>query len=282
MKNVTLLIAVLFCCFTFCYSQPGQPDLSFGNKGIVKTDLGSKKVTQTANYQLLLQADGSFYVVFEKNSQYFISKNLPDGSVDSSYGNHGYSSPLYFPPSRAILQPDGKIVVLSTVRGPSRAKADFAILRIDINGNPDSTFSNDGLVITDFNSSDDFPYSAAFDNEGRIVVMGITRKYTTSRYNLALARYNGDGSLDSSFSNDGKDSIDFGSHAYFTSIAIQNNGKVLIMGTSDTYRRPTLARFNVDGSVDSSFSGDGRQSIHVGDYNCANALAVQTDGKIVV
>ena len=273
MKKVILLFAVALCCFKPGYCQPGSLDSSFGTDGIVKTDLGYKITAGTNITNVLLQSDNSSYAIFQTYYQNFILKNLPDGSRDSAYGENGFSSPLYFRPNNAILQPDGKMVLVG---------GGFDISRFNTNGTPDSTFSDDGLQTTDFNSSYSFASRVAVQKDGKIVVAGL------SEQNFALARYNANGSLDSSFSNDGKFLTDFLS--YFSdgvcAITIQNDGKIVIAGSISAITNTpdfVVARYNADGSTDSSFSEDGKQTT---DFNSwserATSITIQDDGKIVV
>src|SRR5205085_12291151 len=98
----------------------------------------------------------------------------------------------------------------------------------------------------------------------KIVVGGI------SGLNFALARYNTDGSPDSSFSRDGLLTGSF--RAALTSLVIQPDGKILVGGGF------VLVRYNADGSRDNDFNGNGRLPISI----LCDALAIQADGKILV
>lgn len=105
-------------------------------------------------------------------------------------------------------------------------------------------------------------------------------------YDFALARYDPDGSLDSSFSGDGKQTTDFiGNNDVGHAVIVQTDGKVVVAGESN--QGPAmdfaLARYNANGTLDSSFSGDGKQTTDfTGGDDVGRALAVQTDGKVVV
>jgi uncharacterized delta-60 repeat protein len=139
-------------------------------------------------------------------------------------------------------------------------------------GDLDASFSGDGKQTTDFGDWD-YAQAVAIQGDGRIVVAG------GSGANFALARYNADGSLDSSFSGDGKltdsaDSFDG------RSVAIQSDGRILVAGGSGADL--ALARYNADGSPDTSFSGDGRVTTDLGGTDSGQAVAIQSDGTIVV
>ena len=66
----------------------------------------------------------------------------------------------------------------------------------------------------------------------------------------------------------------------FTGVALQPDGKIVVAGTSNNDF--LVARFNPDGSLDTSFDGDGIKTIEVGGTEHASAVAIQSDGKIVV
>ncbi len=95
---------------------------------------------------------------------------------------------------------------------------------------------------------------------------------------FALARYNPNGSLDPSFSGDGRQTTDFVGGAGANGVALQGDGKILVVGGGGGDF--ALARYNPNGSLDSSFSGDGRQRTHFGGTEFANGVALQ-GGKIV-
>jgi uncharacterized delta-60 repeat protein len=153
-------------------------------------------------------------------------------------------------------------------------------------GNLDPTFGGDGKVTTDFTNSYDAAYSIAIQDDGKLVVVGETASDQRSP-EFAVARYNPDGSLDPSFSKNGKRRTDFTPHEDVPfGVAIQADGKIVVAGTA-AYDRPTskfaLARYNADGSRDTSFSGDGKlMTAFTSRGDVGNALALQNDGKIVV
>jgi uncharacterized delta-60 repeat protein len=112
---------------------------------------------------------------------------------------------------------------------------------------------------------------------------GIRQKGFTPR-NFALARYNQNGSLDTSFDGDGKVTTLIGTSSVASEVALQADQKIVVVGhASDPTQRFAVARYNVNGSLDSSFSGDGKvtTAFALGESS-AFGLAIQTDGKIVV
>ena len=176
-------------------------------------------------------------------------------------------------------QPDGKLVVVGTTSN------DFAVTRYLPDGELDTSFSDDGQVITDLGGSDR-ANAVAIQPDGKIVVAG------TNNQNFALARYNADGSLDTSFAGDGllslsTDSLggNFGA-AEGTSVAIQTDGKILVGGSikQGEPKKFGLVRVLADGTLDLSFDSDGFATSQFEPGGLSNeeikAIAVRADGEI--
>jgi uncharacterized delta-60 repeat protein len=158
---------------------------------------------------------------------------------------------------------NGKVVVAGT-SVQAGGVGEFAVARYNPNGSLDKTFSGDGRVLTQFPGSTnlgDTARAVAIEN-GKIVVAGYSEQPAFVD-KFAVARYNPNGSLDTTFSGDGRVLTRFpgatgGDEAYAMAI---ENGKIVVGGTSGQAagREFALARFNPNGSLDSSFSGDGRK-----------------------
>ena len=163
---------------------------------------------------------------------------------------------------------------------------DAFITRFALNEVNDApTFSiGDGIVTTGIGAGSDNGYSVAMQADGKILVAGSS--FDGVNYDFALVRYNSDGSLDTSFSTDGKLTTSIGAgSAYGQSVAVQTDGKILVGGYAtgtfgDEY---ALARYNSDGTLDTSFSTDGivTTSFGLGDAY-GKSLTLQADGKILV
>jgi uncharacterized delta-60 repeat protein len=114
--------------------------------------------------------------------------------------------------------------------------------------------------------------------DGKIVAVG------GDGNDFALARYNPNGSLDTSFSGDGKQTTVFSDEVdEANGVAIQGDGKIVAVGRAGSTRvfSFALARYNPNGSLDPSFSGDGRQTTDFGGFDGAGGVALQANGKIV-
>ncbi len=176
------------------------------------------------------------------------------------------------------IQSDGKIVVAGG------SGSTFALARYNANGSLDTTFDGDGKLTTTFGGTSSAAYGVAIQSDGKIVAAGYSLSATNNQ-DFALARYNTDGSLDTSFDGDGKLTTDFGSFFDFAfSVAIQSDGKIVAAGNSGAGNTQdfALARYNTNGSLDTSFDVDGKVTTSFAAGNdIAYSVAIQTDGKIV-
>jgi uncharacterized delta-60 repeat protein len=162
---------------------------------------------------------------------------------------------------------------------PHRVKAD--------DGDLDKSFGAGGKVITDFSGGEDEATAVALQSDGKIVAVGSTIKAIVgAKRDFALARYNPDGTLDTTFGSVGKVATDFGNADIALAVAIQPDGKIIAAGKAfklgktaiDTGNYFAVARHNSDGSLDTTFGSGGKV---IGDLGAADALAIQADGKIV-
>jgi uncharacterized delta-60 repeat protein len=145
----------------------------------------------------------------------------------------------------------------------------------------DTTFDSDGKVTTDFGAAEDAS-AVAIQPDGRIVAAGESQGGFGRDF--ALARYNVDGSLDTSFDSDGKVTTDFGVLDAASDVAIQPDGRIVAAGNSGGFgfsRDFALARYNRDGSLDTSFDSDGKVTTDFGGSEVATAVAVHPDGRCV-
>ena len=154
-------------------------------------------------------------------------------------------------------------------------------------GDLDTTFGTDGKVITTVGvpTTANLAYSIAIQSDGKIVVAGEARNGFNNS-DFAVVRYNTDGSLDTSFGQGGKVTTAIGSaDDVALSVALQPDGKIVVAGVSDNGSNFdfAIARYNMDGSLDTSFGTGGKVTTEVGSYHdYAYSVALQPDGKIVV
>src|SRR5262249_37359654 len=135
-------------------------------------------------------------------------------------------------------------------------------------------FGTGGIVTTKIGTNDQ-ANAAVIQPDGKIVAAG-----HTNQNQFALGRYNPDGNLDTTFGAGGIVTTPVvGGKAY--ALAIQPDGKLIAAGGSDTFGSFVIARYNTDGSPDTSFSGDGQTTTFIGSNSTPYSLALQSDGKIV-
>lgn len=183
----------------------------------------------------------------------------------------------------AAVTREGGIVVAGPVRRADDDDADFAVARYRPDGHLDPTFGRRGITVTNL-GGDDEPHALALQADGRIVVAGYSDVEGSSRF--ALARYRPDGHLDPSFGKGGTlvtgmEGKDVGAYG----VAIQEDGKIVLAGYSDTEgsSRLALARYRPDGQLDPAFGNAGRVFTDMmGTDVSANAVTLQPDGKVVL
>jgi uncharacterized delta-60 repeat protein len=200
------------------------------------------------------------------------------GDLDPTFGSGGLVAISgYGTPTRAggmTLQGDGKIVTVGET-----VSEDWAISRFNSDGTPDTSFSGDGVQSLDMGGSDSAA-DVAVQPDGKLVVVGWAT--VAGRDVFGVARFEANGDLDSSFSDDGLQTTDFaGSGASATAVALQSDGRIVVVGTANGDY--ALARYNIDGSLDWTFGNVGTKTTNLGfEEQGATAVAVQPDGKLVV
>jgi uncharacterized delta-60 repeat protein len=210
------------------------------------------------------------------------------GDLDPTFSGDGKQTTdfLGYSSARATaLQPNGKIVAVGADTVP---RSYFAIARYRPNGALDPTFSGDGKQRTGFDPGYAVANAVALQPNGKIVAVGTAD--TANGTNIALARYNPDGSLDTSFSGDGKQRTNLGRYGEAHGVALQADGKIVVVGRtcvtdpsgSCSAFNFAVVRYNPNGSLDTSFSGDGKQTTDFGGYlDIARAVVLQ-GAKILV
>lgn len=187
------------------------------------------------------------------------------------------------------LQPDGKIVQVGTA---SRSLL-FAVVRYNSNGTRDSSFGSDGKVSTAMTNPARTAVARAvvIQPDGKIVAGGDANPFFPGIHssNFALARYNTDGSLDTTFDGDGKVLTDFGVSGpdFMWDMILQPDGKIIAVGESyginaEPYFDFSMARYNSDGSLDSTFGVGGRATANFGYGDGAKSVVLRPDGKILL
>jgi uncharacterized delta-60 repeat protein len=228
-----------------------------------------RSVAMSASLACLVRA--FFVFVTLAASHAAVAVNLVSTTLTPIPGGDNWSA-------RALVQADGKIVVVGTARHGYRK---FALTRYHPDGSLDTGFGNGGTHLQAIDGRDAEAWAAVLQADGKIVVAGHVGTGNDER--MALARFNPDGSLDAAF---GAKVINAGpSYSRARAVAIQADGKVVVGGSSigPTGKAVmTLARFNADGSVDSTFAGGFFYSGEAVNSETVTAIGFQSTGKIVI
>jgi uncharacterized delta-60 repeat protein len=182
------------------------------------------------------------------------------------------------------VQRDRKVVVAGYELdfGPSD---DFVLARYTVNGDLDRSFDGDGKVATDFAAGRDGAFDVQIQGDGKIVAAGESRRGGVSA--IALARYNRDGTLDSTFGEGGKVLTTYGPGSIdrAQAVLLQTDGKIVAGGLTRSGASSSFAltRYLPDGTLDPSFGSRGRVTTPIPrrENDRVYALAVQPDGKLV-
>ena len=199
------------------------------------------------------------------------------GNLVVDFGGYDFSNQL-------AIQADGKIIVSGYSANGTSGTTDFAMVRFNPDGSLDKSFGTGGKLTTDF-GADDHSISLTLLPQGQILLAGevYTPPFTYPNVDLGMARYNADGTLDTSFGLDGKVTTNFGS--FINDLTVQADGKVIVVGGTLGPRSDqndlNMARYNPDGSLDTTFSDDGRLTIDRGGNEIFGRVQVQADGKIL-
>ncbi len=293
MKNihaVSLLLGLLFVPLVNA-AAPGDLDLSFGGTGIVAT-LPTLAGTGFNGNDVLQQADGKLVVAgYRYNKKgirnFAVVRYNSDGSLDSTFNGTGAVTTVLsglLKPSdygqSVIQQANGRLVVAGN--SFNGANEDFGLVRYNQDGSLDVTFNETGVVTTSIGTGNDKCYSVIQQADGKLVASGTS--YTGSNADFALARFESDGSLDTSFGVNGKVVTPIGTGSDFGQSVIElSDGKLLMVGYSEYVF--VLVRYNDDGSLDTTFDGDGKLFAGITTYPAASyglSVLQQADDKIVV
>ncbi|MBG9389182.1 calcium-binding protein [Caenimonas aquaedulcis] len=287
------------------FNHDGTVDPTFGNSGWVKTSISNTGNLNDRVSGMLIQPDGKIVLAgFTRsagagNNDFLLVRYNQDGSLDTSFDGDGKVITAFNSGAdaavRVLMQPDGKLLAIgnATIGGSTQ----FAIARYNSNGGLDTGFGNAGIVTTDIDANGDTAYAAVMQADGKIVVVGnaAAADAASSLGNWAVARYNTDGSLDNSFSGDGKVTTSVATGGgWAQAVAVQADGKLVVAGFSASASNINIwdlavVRYNTDGSLDTSFGSGGkvvrdfaRDPYDLTSDDMAFSVVIQPDGRIVL
>lgn len=276
------------------YNVDGTLDASFGANGTVTTDVLA--LSSDAAFAVVVQADGKIVAAGQADVDggfdFALARYNRDGTLDAAFGVGGkVLTPFDDEPSgqdfsvaqafAVALQPDGKIVAAG--QAFIESSFDFALARFNTDGTRDVDFGTRGRATTNFAGGHDRARAVAIQPDGRIVAVG--GGATSTGFDFALARYDGNGSLDPTFGGSGKVTTDFAGPSDFAFSAVaQPDGKIVAAGQSLIAGSSVfaLARYTSTGTLDATFGFGGRMVTNFpGTNEVALSVALQRDGKVV-
>ena len=290
MKTTLIFLVLLLFGLSIVHAQDGALDLTFNSTGMVTTSFGP---TYDNGRSLAIQSDGKIIVAGNtENGSYYdfaVIRYNSDGTLDTGFGTGGkvttsvgsFTDGAY----GVAIQTDGKIVAAGvTSNGTSN---DVAVVRYNSDGTLDTGFGTGGKVVTAINTNDDdTAFGIAIQSDGKIVVAGSARLNGSQggNYDFLIIRYNTNGTLDTGFDTDGIVTTEFVSTKdVANSVAIQSDGKIVVVGYSGTNQDFAVARYNTNGTLDTGFGTGGKitTAISLGN-DVGKSVAIQTDGKILL
>lgn len=284
MKRLLLFLIAALYIFSV-QGQAGKFDGKFAGKGWTYVDMPKGNFYSETVHQLFLQKDGKYIVTFELNDLYTVlARYQPDGNRDGSYGSGGYSAAVNFVFSDAAQQSDGKIIGVGFKYNGNADLRQIVMARYNVDGSLDETFGTKGVLTTAIYGIEP---NITIQSDEKIIVGGGFLDKSSVTPDLFLARFNTDGTIDKSFGSNGIVITDFGQDDRSRGLAIQKDGKIVVLVESaDPYFANVeyrVVRYAIDGSLDKSFDHDGKRKIDFGGlHDVANALAIQEDQKILV
>lgn len=268
------------------YNPDGTPDATFDGDGFFTLDVAGQLDSANA---LAIQTDGKIVIasgVGETISNAYILRLNPDGTLDPTFDTDGIAAiGNAGEPLSMAIQTDGKIVFGTTFFNGFTTGT--TVVRLNANGALDTTFDTDGRLTVSPNLFR--PNGLALQTDGKIVFAGQSTSSATL-HDVSVIRLNTNGTFDASFDGDGVVQTALANQeSEARCVAFQSDGKIIIGGSSTqpltTSRSdPTLIRYNSDGSLDTSFDGDGVKIVELLRNNEDNHfydIAEQTDGKII-
>jgi uncharacterized delta-60 repeat protein len=275
-----VLVTVLVVPEVAGAARAGAPDRSFSGNGHVITDMGGEdgvgSVAIDSEHRIVAIGSSARRSNGVDSARFALARYKPNGRLDRDFSGNGkaYASlgQLTFAGSGAI-DGRGRIVVAGGSCSDAGFPDDceFALARFKPNGKLDPSFGSGGKVTTDFPGGARATSLALF--HGKIVVAGVAGD------DVALARYNRDGTLDSAFGMGGTATTDVGAGEYSAnSMALDAHGRIVVASGGGAF---VISRFKPGGRLDPSFGSHGTVTTNFDDYDAAESVVVGKRGRIV-
>ena len=273
------------------YNADGSLDTSFNSTGFNIVDMAGP---QDAGFRVVMQSDGKYIVAGQADTtstdDFALVRFNSNGTLDTTFGTNGKvvttSAGNTDQAREAVVQPDGKIIVVGYYSMNNLNEGqDVSLVRYTSNGTLDTTFGNNGRVVTGVGpgTANDQGRAIHLLADGKILVGGFTDNGTD--FDFVMLRYNANGTLDSTFGTGGISKIAVGTGSDVSyDFAVQPDGKIVMsgFGSNGTNNDFEVVRLNADGSLDTGFGTGGKVMVPMGTNDSSYAIALQSDGKIIV
>jgi|CXWL01.1.fsa_nt_gi uncharacterized delta-60 repeat protein len=235
--------------------------------------------------------DGNGPIFNPSNADFGFARLTTAGDLDATWGTGGIT--LVSSPGTTTddtlrefkLDPSGRAVAVGDADPNLTVARDAMVVRLTAAGLPDPTFDGDGVLLFDLtqtgaidSSGDDAAqhFALTTDSPAKIVLAGFAPQ------SMAIARFSDSGVLDTSWGGDGIVSHDFevGSQNILEHLIVQPDGKLLVTGWIPFDF--SVMRLEVDGDLDPTWGGDGRQTFNILNLDRAYAAALMADGRLVM
>ena len=297
LKHIFFIVVFLIAA-AGVFAAPGNLDPTFNGNGVVRSNIFYSGTGAVEFRTLAIQPDGKIlavgYVDAGANSidsHSIVLRCNADGTIDTTFGTNGRAD-LYYPDypirgrvaSAMELQPDGKIVLAITERPTTEPAWLCGATRLNADGSVDTGFGVNGLVSTPTPGNWCYVKNIKVQNDGKIVVGGTAFDQSIGTAHLAVIRYDANGVADTTFGANGLMFDPRGSYQDLHDVLLQPDQKIIVTGGTLVEGADQLvARYNADGTRDTTFGSDGLFAFP-GQNNLAGnrSAALQPDGRIIV
>ena len=285
LKNSFILLIHL--SFGVVFAQNGVLDTTFGTNGLVNHTNNEDPEA----FNTILEVDNNqFLAAGTMGYNAVIIRFNEDGSVDNSFGTNGILE-LDFGGTREDIEdmlrlPDGKILITAETKN-SNDDYDFIVAKLNDDGSYDTTFGTNGVTVITFGATtDERPNKIITTPDDKIIVVGNAEGGVI--WQTAIARLNTDGTLDTSFSDDGKNTLSITNRSdYLIGVDITSDGKILTVGgavfngSNNGYF--VIMRYLNNGQLDTTFGTDGVITLNMLNGSCiARSVICLPDGRSLI
>lgn len=293
------LLLVALCVSAFSSADAAQS--GFGVNGLVVTDFPGYAdargtgITIDSAGRVVVSGIVKEQPAFAGGDQFAAARYLVNGDLDASFDGDGravsdFDGSAVHPKVAVAVDQAGRVLLAGGVTNVGPSGNDIGLMRFAASGAPDPAFGVAGKVTTAFVGSD---FNAA---RGVVIVNGneavIGGRGDTGPAVFGIAAYGANGGLNAAFDTDGLQTTSFASHPEWAEgegVARDSAGRYIVAGLvldpgvpPFSQKSMAVARYLPNGSLDATFSGDGRAVVSAGEWSEAYAVTVDAQDRIVL